>query len=103
MDKIDLIEDLTEPNLQTTFINFVKSKLDGKARETLPDRIERKADIKTALEKGIKPDNSKVIAGKIAALNVRNNVFTEFSKQVEASCFFKTFFSCGRYYTEQSS
>ena len=83
MDKIDLIEDLTEPNLQTTFINFVKSKLEGKARETLPDRIERLGDIKTALKNGIKPENLKAIAGRIAALNVRNNYFTEFAKQAD--------------------
>ena len=83
MDKVDLIEDLTEPNLQTTFINFVKSKFEGKARETLPNRIERIGDIKTALKNGIKPENSKVIAGKIAALNVRNNDFPEFAKQAE--------------------
>lgn len=83
LDKIELIEDLTEPNLQTTFLNFVKSKLEGKAREALPDNVMSVDELKNALRGKIKPDNSKIIAGKIAALNVRNGDYTEFSKQAE--------------------
>lgn len=83
LDKIDLIEDLTEPNLQATFTNFIKSKLDAKAREVLPDNVSTIDDIKTALRNGIKLENSKIIAGKIAALNVGNGNFSDFTKQVE--------------------
>lgn len=83
LDKIELIEDLTGPNLNTTFLNFVKSKLEAKAREALPDNISTVNDIKTALRDGIRPENSKVIAGKIAALSVKNNDFTDFAKQAE--------------------
>ena len=53
------------------------------AREALPDNINSIDDIIKALRARIKPDNSKVIAGRIAALHVRNGNFQEFSKQVE--------------------
>lgn len=83
LDKIELIEELTEPNLESTLISFVKSKLEAKAREVLPDKISSVEEIKIALKTGIKPDNSKVIAGKIAALTVRNSNYADFSKQAE--------------------
>lgn len=67
--------------MSSTLLCFIKSKLEGKAREALPETITSIDDIKNALRSRIKPDNSKVIAGKIAALNVRNNNYAEFSKQ----------------------
>lgn len=83
LDKIDLIEDLTEANLTVTLISFIKSKLEGKARKALPDKVNTIDEIKTALKIKIKPDNSKVVAGKIAALQVRNINYADFAKQTE--------------------
>lgn len=82
-DKIDLIQDLTDANLTVTLVSFVKSKLEGKAREALPENVSTIDQIKTALKNKIKPDNSKVVAGKIAALQVRNNNYADFAKQSE--------------------
>lgn len=50
LDKINLIQDLTEENLNSTFISFVKSKLEGKAREALPENVNTIESIKTALK-----------------------------------------------------
>lgn len=83
LDKIELIEDLTEENLKVTLIAFLKSKLEGKAREALPETVRTIDDIKTSLKTKIKPENSKVVAGKIAALHVKNNNYADFSKQAE--------------------
>lgn len=83
LDKIELLQELTETNLEQTFFSFIKSKLESKAREILPENISTVADIKIALVNGIKHDNSKVIAGKIAALSVKNNNFSDFAKQAE--------------------
>ncbi|KAI8120102.1 hypothetical protein CVS40_8608 [Lucilia cuprina] len=83
LNKIDLIEELTEPNLTTNFVHFIKSKLEAKAREALPDNVTTIDEIKTALKTNIKPDSSKVIAGKISALTVKNDNFADFSKQAE--------------------
>lgn len=83
IDKIDLIESLAEENLIPTLIAFLKSKLEGKAREALPTTISCTNDIKSSLRARIKPDNSKVVAGKIASLHVANNNYSDFSKRVE--------------------
>ncbi|XP_017469296.1 PREDICTED: rho GTPase-activating protein gacZ-like [Rhagoletis zephyria] len=83
IDKINLIEDFADENLNTTFISFLKSKLEGKAREAIPTEVSSVRQIKDALRNRIKPDNSKVVAGKIASLHVINNNYTEFAKRVE--------------------
>ncbi|XP_017469649.1 PREDICTED: uncharacterized protein LOC108361527 [Rhagoletis zephyria] len=83
IDKITLIEELSDESLTTTFIAFLKSKLEGKARESLPTQISSVSQIKEALSNKIKPDNSKVVAGKIAAMKVHNNNYSDFAKQVE--------------------
>ncbi|XP_067622180.1 uncharacterized protein [Eurosta solidaginis] len=83
INKVELMEVFSTENLTPTFIAFLKSKLEGKAREALPTHIESVSQIKEALCNEIRPDNSKVVAGKIAALRVTNNNFSEFSKQVE--------------------
>ncbi|XP_036334849.1 putative uncharacterized protein DDB_G0277255 [Rhagoletis pomonella] len=83
IDKINLIEDFADENLNTTFISFLKSKLEGKAREAIPTEVSSVRQIKDALRNRIKPDNSKVVAGKIASLHVINNNYTDFAKRVE--------------------
>ena len=83
INKIMLIEEIVEQKLVATFIAFVKSKSQGIAREALPDNINPIDDIIKALRARIKPDNSKDIVGRIAALHVRNGNFQEFSKQAE--------------------
>lgn len=83
LDKINLIEDLTEPTLQNTFLNFVKSKLDAKAREALPENISTINEIKIALRNGIKPESSKIVAGRIAALSVKDSNYVDFAKHAE--------------------
>ncbi|XP_036345951.1 homeobox protein 6-like, partial [Rhagoletis pomonella] len=54
-----------------------------KAREAIPTEVSSVGQIKDALRNRIKPDNSKVVAGKIASLHVINNNYTEFAKRVE--------------------
>ncbi|XP_067616936.1 bromodomain-containing protein DDB_G0270170-like [Eurosta solidaginis] len=83
INKIELIEEFVDENLTGTCISYIKSKLDGKAREAIPTQVLSVNDIKIALRYRIKPDNSKVVAGKIAALQVNNNNYTDFAKRVE--------------------
>ncbi|XP_065370876.1 myb-like protein P [Calliphora vicina] len=83
IDKINLIEEITAPNLNTCLISFIKSKLDGKAREVLPNQIISTDQIKDILKNRIKPDSSIVVAGRIAALNIKQNNYTDFAKNVE--------------------
>lgn len=83
IDKVNLIQDLTDVNLNGTLVSFIRSKLEGKAREALPEDVSTVEEIKVALKRKIKLENSKVVAGKIAALQIRNENYTEFAKQTE--------------------
>lgn len=83
IDKINLIEDLADDSLTNTLISFIKAKLEVKAREALPANINTVAEIKNALRSRIKPDNSKVVTGKIASLQVKSDNYADLSKQVE--------------------
>lgn len=83
LDKINLIQEITASNLNTCLISFLKSKLDGKAREVLPENITSIDQIKDLLKAGIKPDSSKVVAGRIAGLHIKDNNYTVFAKNVE--------------------
>ncbi|XP_017479957.1 PREDICTED: hybrid signal transduction histidine kinase E-like [Rhagoletis zephyria] len=62
---------------------LARCKLEGKAREAIPTEVNSVRQIKDALRNRIKPDNSKVVAGKIASLHVTSNNYTEFAKRVE--------------------
>ena len=83
IDKILLIQELTERALLPTFLTFIKSKLQGVAREALPETVTSIDEVISALRSRIKPDNSKVVAGRIAALQVRNGNYQDFAKQAE--------------------
>ena len=56
-------------------MSFLKSKLDEKARELLPETIASIEQIENALSNMIKPDNSKVVAGRMAGLQIKENNF----------------------------
>ena len=55
--------------------------MESKAREALPENVSTLEEIEATLKEKLKPDNSKIIAGKTAALTLRNNNFIEFTKQ----------------------
>ena len=61
LDKIDFIQDLTDENLNYTFMAFIKSKLEGKARDALPYNVNTIESIKSALRNKIRLDSYKYI------------------------------------------
>lgn len=83
INSIELLEDFADDNLQPTFCRFVKSKLDKRAMECVPATANTIQDIIGALKNGIKPDNSKVIAGRILALKPDRSKLNEFSHNAE--------------------
>ncbi|XP_017486442.1 PREDICTED: SWI5-dependent HO expression protein 3-like [Rhagoletis zephyria] len=85
-DSLSLIcqSDLADSESKEEFIDAKsEASLEGKAREAIPTEVNSVRQIKDALRNRIKPDNSKVVAGKIASLHVTNNNYTEFAKRVE--------------------
>ena len=83
IDAIELLDSIASSELKDTLILFVKTRLEGKAREIIPENPTSIQDIIKILKNKIKPENSKVVAGKIATLQIRNNDYAEFSKNVE--------------------
>lgn len=84
IDAIELLDSITEndANLKATLITFVKTRLEGKAREVIQEKPASVQDIIKTLKQKFKPENSKIVAGKIAALQIKNNNYSDFSKNV---------------------
>lgn len=74
----------TQTDLPDLLISFIKTRLSGKALECLSDADDSIEKIKVSLKANIKPENEKVIKGKLSALRADRNSLNEFSKQTEA-------------------
>lgn len=75
IDSINLLISLATTNtLRTLLLAFIKTKIDGRAREFISETDNSVELIKTALITNIKPDNSKVVEGRMLSLrlNVTN-------------------------------
>lgn len=64
-------------------VEFVKSKLEGRAEECVPDETDTIDEIFRALKNEIKPDNSRVIEGRMLALKIDKSNMQDYSKQAE--------------------
>lgn len=87
LGQLSLAKTVIENNQPAVFVAFVKSRLSGKALESIngvdnvPDANQGKIDfIYNALQRKIKPENSRVIQGKIKALRADNKSKLEFAK-----------------------
>lgn len=80
---IELVVELAEAEQEDLCFKFIKSKLEGRALEAMPDELETVDQIKTALEEKIKSDSSRVIAGKMASLRLIKGNYSTFAKQAE--------------------
>lgn len=84
IDSIELLNTLatTDP-LKAVLISFVKSKLEGRAREALAPTDTTINLIITALNTHIKPDSSRIIEGRILSLHLNNANPQDFSDKAE--------------------
>lgn len=80
---IELVEELAEEEQKDLCFKLIKSKLEGRALEAMPDEYTTVAHITNALKEKIKPDSSKVIAGKLTSLRLIKGNFSSFQKQAE--------------------
>lgn len=83
INSVKLLQELSNDNVRGIFVRFVKSKLEGKALETIPENANDVDEIIAALKNQIRPDNSKVIAGRLLALKPDRAKLVEFSEQAE--------------------
>lgn len=80
---VELVADLVEEQNTNVCFRFVKSKLEAKALECLPETTTTVEQIKIALRTHIKPETSTVIEGKLLALRLVKNDFSKFTEETE--------------------
>ena len=84
IDSLELLESLatTQP-LQEFLFRFAKTKLEGRAREYITDETKDIQQLKNVLTKNIKPDNSKIIEGRMLGLRFNLTSSDEFAEKAE--------------------
>lgn len=80
---VELVSEVASDENADLCLKFVKAKLEGKALESIPEDVASVTAIINALKNEIKPENSKIIEGKMSALRIEKGNFTKFSEQAE--------------------
>lgn len=84
INAIKLLETMaTTTELQSTLVSFIKTKLVGKALEYMPTGTLTTDQIITVLREKIRPESSKIIEGRLAALRSDRQSLQNFSKMAE--------------------
>lgn len=83
LSEVELVCELAEAANKPLCLRFVLAKLDGKALECIPNNPQTIEEVVNALKAEIKPENSQIIEGKMAALRIEKGNFSKFSEQAE--------------------
>lgn len=83
IDAIELLKDLCEEQNERILVRFLMTRLEGKAREAIVEDPYDPDDIITQLRAAIKNDSSKVIEGRMLALNSDRMNLTKFAERAE--------------------
>lgn len=84
IDSVRLLESLATTNeLRGLLLTFVKTKIDGRAREYILDTHTTLDSILNVLQEKIKPDNSKIIEGRMLSLRLNMNNQEDFVTKTE--------------------
>lgn len=83
INSIELLETVVIPTNVDLLKRFILTKLEGKALEAVPANPATIVIIKDALKNCIKPDNSKIIEGRMLSLKNDNMTTQDFSKKAE--------------------
>lgn len=84
INSIDLLDSMATEQQKPLIVSFIKTRLNGKALEALTEANNTTESIKEALRKTIKPENEKIIRGKLSALRADRTSLQDFSKQAES-------------------
>lgn len=81
---VKLIRKLAKNEITKDFcLSYVLARLDDRAEEIVPDTVESIDEILEILDEKIKPDPTKVIEGRMMALQLERNNYTKFAKNAE--------------------
>lgn len=82
INSIKLLETV-QGNHEKILTQFITTKLEGKALESVPSTPKNVKEIIESLRNAIKPDSSKVIESKMLALRLDNTKLQDYTTQVE--------------------
>lgn len=71
------------PETKALVITFLKSRLEAKAEESVPDDCDTVENLCKALQDKLKPDSSAIIEGKILALRMQKGNYSKFAEEAE--------------------
>ncbi len=84
IDSIELLESLADSNeLKEILITFIKTRLEGRAREIINTKNMSITSIKNDLKSNIRAESSKVVEGKLTALRTDRMPLQDFSDKVD--------------------
>lgn len=84
LDAINLLESMAEDNdNKTLLVSFVKTRLEGKARDYIPDNCDKIVNITQILKEKCKPESSKIVEGRMLALRVDRSSLQDFARKAE--------------------
>lgn len=84
INSIKLLESMVENVEHTAMLkSFIMTKLTGSAQDAVPNDPATVDVIINALKGAIKPENSKIVMGKMIALKADRTNFTDYAKKVE--------------------
>jgi hypothetical protein len=83
INSVQLLETIVTNDNKDLLKQYIITKLEGKALEAVPNNPETIEIIKNALKQNIRPDNSKVIEGRMLALKHDNMTNQDFAKTAE--------------------
>lgn len=83
VDSVVLLDECCEAENKPRLLKFVLTRLEGKAREIIPDDAANATDIINALKGEIKHEPSKVVEGRILALRAERNNLSKFAEKAE--------------------
>lgn len=80
---VNLLNSVVAGDQADLLMNFVKSKLSGKALECISQADNTTELIIASLRRGIKPECSKVVEGRMIALRVDNKTVQDYARKAE--------------------
>lgn len=83
LDSVELLKIIAGQEHSQLLFQFLKTRLAGDAREAISASDDTIEKIIASLRRKIKPDNSKIIQGRLTALRLDRKTKDEFSKQLE--------------------
>ena len=80
---LDLLKTITPPELTSLALSFIKTRLEGRALDSIPQSYVSIDELKVALTNNIKPISSKLLESRLSATSSSKKTLQEFIGAIE--------------------